>query len=237
MEFNNPHEMDRHQGRWPEIIIMFMAIGSFLWSLRKENHWLFVIPIFFILVSTVLLIRDSSLFGRLAKGYRQKKYNKKGNREAKRQYSKFVLVLEKSGLFRDLMDHLDRTEWNNKDNYPQLGNIRFVNWYNGILETAKGLKIKHLDEMKLIAQRFRDFLDAFNEHYIQTFSTAYKLGHAKYPNEDFKKQIVQLKRQYDNVLIEYNDFCKEFNDKCTNSILVPIFRLPPDLEWAKGDKL
>jgi hypothetical protein len=236
MEFNNFREMDKHQVKWPEIIIMFMTIISFLWSLRKESVWWVLIPIALFVLCVVLLIRDSGLFNRLVNRHRLRKQYKRGDRETKKHYSRFVLLIEKSGLFRNLMDHLDRTEWANKDNYPQLGNIRFVNWHNRILETAKGLKIKHLDEMNLIVQRFRDFLEAFNEHYIQTFSTAYKLGHAKYPSEDFKKQIVQLKRQYDNVLGEYNDFCKEFNNKCSNSILAPIYSFPPDLDWVKGDK-
>jgi hypothetical protein len=236
MEFYKSHEINKHPGRWPEIITLFLGIISFLLSLTKENHWLFIIPIFFMVLSAILLINDLALFSRLVKWYRLKRSIKKGNKETKKQYSKFVLILEKSGLFRELMDQLDRTEWYNKNNYPYLGNIHFVNWYNGILETAKALKIKHLDEMKLITQRFRDFLVAFNGYYIQTFSTAYKLGQAKYSNEDFKKIIVQLKRQYDDVLSEYDDFCKEFNNKCANSVLVPIFTRPPDLDWAKGDK-
>jgi len=236
MEFNNGHETDKHRAKWPEIIIMFMAIISFFWQARKENPWLLIIPVFFILLSIVLLLRDSRLISRLVKGCRLKKQSKRQDREARKHYSSFVLLIEKAGLFRQLMDHLERTEWNTKENYLQLGNIPFVNWYNDIFGTAKGLKIKHLNEMKLISQRFRDFLNAFNEHYIRTFSIAYKLGQAKYPNEDTKKSIIQLKRQYDALLIDYNDFCKEFNDKCANSPLIPIF-LPPDLDWIKGDKL
>jgi hypothetical protein len=236
MEFNNGHETDKYPAKWPEIIIMFMAIISFFWQSREGNPWFLIIPVFFILLSIVLLLRDWGLFSRLVKGYRLKKQNKRGNREAKKHYSSLIRLIEKAGLFRLLMDHLDRTEWNTKEYFPYLGNIPFVNWYNDIIGTAKGLKIKRLDELKLISQRFRDFLDAFNEHYVRTFSTAYKLGQAKYPNEDTKKTIIQLKRQYDALLIEYNDFCKKFNNKCANSVLVPIF-LPPDLDWKQGDKL
>ena len=237
MELNKPNEINRHQGRWPQIIIMLVAVGTFLWTLRKEGRWLLIVPIFLIVLSAVLLIRDSGLFNRIIKRYRLKKKYRIGDREAKKLYSRFVLLVEKSELFRYLMDYLDRSEWNTKDYCPQLGNILFVNRYNDILETAKGLKIKHLDEMKLISQRFRDFLDSFNEHYIQTFSIAYKLGQAKYPNEDIKKKVVQLKRQYDSFLYDYNDFCKEVNSRCGISVLVPFFSIPPDLDWEKGDKL
>lgn len=236
MESNNLPETDKHQVKWPQIIIMFMAIGSFFWTLRNQSRWLLIVPICFILLSLVLLVRDSGPYKRLVKGYRLKKKNKKERRETKKYYPRFVLLVEKSCLFRNLMDYLDRTEWNNKENYPYLRNISFVNWHNDILQTAKGLKIRNSDEMKLISQRFKDFLDAYNAHYLETFSTAYKLGQAKYPNEDIKKQIVQLKRRYDNFLDEYNDFCKEVNSKCANSVLAPVYCLPPDLDWAKGDK-
>jgi hypothetical protein len=236
MEFYKSKGIDKFPSSWPEIITLFLAIISFLLSLRKENRWLFIIPIFFMILSAIFLINDLGLFNRLGRWYRLKRSIKKWNKEAKKQYPKFVLILKKSELFRELMDHLDRAEWCNQNNYPYLKNISFVNWYWGILETAESLKVKRLNEMKLITQRFRDFLVAFNGYYIQTFSTAFKLGQAKYPNEDFKKMIVQLKRRYDDVLTEYDDFCREFNERCANSVLVPIYTHPPDLDWEKGVK-
>lgn len=231
-----PPEKDKPT-KWPEIVTLLLGIISFWFSSMKPTPWLVYIPVLFLVLTIVLIIRDADLFQWIAKWYRVRSQNRIGNKVTRKEYRGFVLLIEKLGVAQELASELERTEWANRENYTYFGNVHFGNWYTGIKETAQGLKVKRLSEIKLIAQRLRDYLNAFNGYYVQTLSSAYKQGHAKYPNEDYKKKIFQLKRQYDVALTEHDDFCKAFNVKCKNeNALIPVYTLPPDFDWEKGNK-
>jgi hypothetical protein len=238
MEFNQPHETGKDkQNKWTEIISALSTLALFFYALLNHAKlWLLILSTILIVVLTLIIVRDLGLFTWIGKLYSARRQIKNGNRLARQEFRKFVLLIEKMKIAQELASELDRTEWINQENYTYFGNVHFGNWYTGIKEEAEKLRINHLIEMKLIAQQLRDYLIAFNGYYIQTMSTAYKLGRAKYSNEDYKKKIVQLKRQYDSALTEYDDFCKAFNSRCKSDVLIPVFNMPPDLDWKAGDK-
>lgn len=223
---------------WPQTVTLLLALSTSLYiSLSQENLWFYPIPIILTLISLFLLARDIGTFG----WFRRQAQAASANRVARRELPAFAKQINKARVYQDLVRELrSGVEWvaqvRGQVDTPTFVNMCFDNWYNEIVSRIEYLKIRRVDELALLAARFRDFLFVLNAYYLLPYSEALRAGKATYKTEQAMELLLQAKAKYDRFLETYNEFCENLNDKSTVQIFVPIHNIPASMDWSAGQK-
>lgn len=222
---------------WPEIIALLLALGASIYASSIQQSWFVVVPILLTVITVMFLMRDTGVFSSLVSSCRAARARLAGNLAVRQNYIEYLRFVERAEIIKELMNELRNAQWRNQKTIAYIQNINsmsFENLYNEILSSTKQQKLKQIREMKLLGQRFRDYITIFNLCCLRFYSQGLREGEVKYQNEDHRKRIVQLNNKYDKFVDEYNDFCRTLTYKAQYDILTPIHDHAPDLDWSKG---
>jgi hypothetical protein len=211
---------------WPEIVMMFLALTSSGYALWTRSALMVVLTGILTVIALLLTIRDSGLIG----WWLTVRLEIRANRVAKKMYPRFVKIIERAGVHRELVTELRNVDWQVSP-VPHIAHMSFDDWYGDIRRLAPQFRVRRASEMSLIGSRFFDFLRVLNQEYFRPLSEELRQGHAKYRNEQSIKSARSAKDSYDRFLESYNEFCDEVNEAARRNVLVPIHYTPTAFDW------
>lgn len=226
---------------WRETITLLLALGATFYQISIQTiTWFISIPIALTFVSLILLVKEIGLYGQVVAWYKGKKKVSLLNRVITKRYPEFVAHIEQFEVFSELMSTMQNVEWLDSEcikyRYVFASGSVFANWFNSILYNAKKFKNFSKEEMTLIGERLRDFVSVFDEYYLKIYSDALREGRAKYPSEQFMKNIKNRKNKYDHAISSYNDFCAAIERETQTSILTRLYNTSIDLDYISALK-
>lgn len=220
---------------WRDTITLFLALGATYYQISIQTYsWFIFVPIFLAAVSVLLLLRDMGLSDRIVAWFRRRKTNKLIKKAFRLNYERFVSVIENIGNFKELLSAMQNVTWVDTKIYNcsrVYQSTIFVNWHNEIVQSAKGLKAIKGNELELLGDRVRDFVQIFENYYIKAYADALREGQAHYNSEQFMKIVKRQKDRYDQAIYSYNAFCNEIAKDAKASLLIPVNNPSIDLDY------
>jgi len=222
------------RGEWPQIIVLLLALFSSIYTLWSQTKsWFYAVPIVLTVMVVVLLFRDLGFAG----WCKRKWLVVAVNRLARREYPNLVKQIEKAKVHQEICHQFQSSViWpaagSDPAQIPNFVSMNFVNWYNDLSHEAQQFKIRRSAELELVGSRFHDFIDVLNHYYLRPYADALRTGRAKYRSEQAMMEIRQRKNTFDRFIEIYNEYCEGLNSKAGRQLLVPIYSMPPPMDWS-----